>query len=140
MASKQLELHVLKGCPFCEPSMFIVDIARLDVKIIVHGKKATLKTPEYLALNPRGEVPVLVTPEGPITESVAIMNYLARLSPETKLLGSTNFENAIIDAYVQKSGELRGAMLVPFLRMLGLREPNIEADKLEKEKVIALLK
>ena len=32
--------------------------------------------PEYLAINPKGRVPVLVTPEGPLTETGAILEYL----------------------------------------------------------------
>ena len=32
--------------------------------------------PEYLALNPKGRVPLLITPEGPLTETGAILEYL----------------------------------------------------------------
>lgn len=32
--------------------------------------------PDYLALNPKGRVPVLITPEGPLTETGAILEYL----------------------------------------------------------------
>lgn len=32
--------------------------------------------PEYLALNPKGRVPLLITPEGPISETGAILEYL----------------------------------------------------------------
>jgi glutathione S-transferase len=32
---------------------------------------------EFLAVNPHGRVPALVTPEGTITENIAILNYLA---------------------------------------------------------------
>ena len=33
--------------------------------------------PEYHAINPKGRVPVLMTPEGPLTETGAILEYLA---------------------------------------------------------------
>lgn len=33
--------------------------------------------PEYLAINPKGRVPVLLTPQGPLTETGAILEYLA---------------------------------------------------------------
>lgn len=33
--------------------------------------------PDYLAINPKGRVPVLMTPEGPLTEAGAILEYLA---------------------------------------------------------------
>ena len=31
---------------------------------------------EYLRINPKGRVPVLLTPEGPLTETGAILEYL----------------------------------------------------------------
>lgn len=46
------------------------------------------RTPEYLKLNPKGKVPVLVTPDGPLTECVALIEYLCdRHDPESKFLG-----------------------------------------------------
>ena len=32
--------------------------------------------PDYLALNPKGRVPTLITPEGPLTEAGAILEYI----------------------------------------------------------------
>ena len=33
--------------------------------------------PDYLSINPKGRVPVLITPEGPLTEVGAILEYIA---------------------------------------------------------------
>jgi glutathione S-transferase len=44
------------------------------------------RTPEYLAINPRGKVPALVTDQGTLTENLAIILYLDRLYPAAKLL------------------------------------------------------
>jgi len=44
------------------------------------------RTPEFLALNPAGKVPVLVVDGRPITEVLAILTYLARAHPEAGLL------------------------------------------------------
>ena len=33
--------------------------------------------PDYLGINPKGRVPTLITPEGPLTETGAILEYLA---------------------------------------------------------------
>ena len=48
--------------------------------------KGEHKNPEYLALNPNGAVPTLVDGSFVLTESRAIMQYLASKKPETGLL------------------------------------------------------
>lgn len=48
--------------------------------------KGEHKTPEYLALNPNGAVPTLVDGDYVLTESRAIMQYLASKKPESGLL------------------------------------------------------
>jgi glutathione S-transferase len=47
------------------------------------------KTPEYLALNPRGQVPTLRDGATIVYESIAIMAYLERRYPEVPLFGLT---------------------------------------------------
>jgi glutathione S-transferase len=46
-----------------------------------------IKKPEYLALNPNGAVPLLVHGDVTLTESVAILGYLADLHPHLQLAG-----------------------------------------------------
>ena len=48
--------------------------------------KGEQKTPEYLAINPRGKVPALRVDDQVLTENVAILYYLAKRFPEAKLL------------------------------------------------------
>ena len=43
------------------------------------------KSPEYLAINPKGRVPALVTPEGILTETPAILAYVAQSFPAARL-------------------------------------------------------
>jgi glutathione S-transferase len=42
----------------------------------VDTEKGEHRTPEYRKLNPKGKVPVLMTPEGPLTECVALIEHL----------------------------------------------------------------
>lgn len=43
------------------------------------------QSPDYLAINPKGRVPALVTERGILTESPAILIYIAQLFPNAKL-------------------------------------------------------
>lgn len=52
---------------------------------VVNGDQR--KTPEFLALNPAGAVPVLEDHGWVLTQNAAILNYLADLHPEAKLGG-----------------------------------------------------
>jgi glutathione S-transferase len=64
---------------------------KLEAMNIVAG---ATRTPEYLAINPNGKVPVLLIPDrGPIAESHAIINYLAE---GTKLLPADRYERALV--------------------------------------------
>ena len=51
---------------------------------------------EFLALNPAGKVPLLVTEHGPISQNVAILTFLAKSHPEAGLLppAASPFEEA----------------------------------------------
>ena len=52
------------------------------------------KSPEFLAINPRGQTPALKLDDGSVlTESVAICRYLEALHPETPLFGETAGRN-----------------------------------------------
>ncbi|MFS4580172.1 glutathione S-transferase family protein [Phaeobacter sp. C3_T13_0] len=50
--------------------------AEFDVEL-VRFMRAAHKQPSYLALNPKGKVPCLITQDGPLTENPAIALYLA---------------------------------------------------------------
>jgi glutathione S-transferase len=52
------------------------------------------RTPGFLAINPNGKIPVLIVPDrGPISESHAIINYLAE---GTKLVPADRYERALV--------------------------------------------
>jgi glutathione S-transferase len=54
---------------------------------LVEMNRTSVKSPEYLALNPNGNVPLLQHRDFLLTENVAILVYLAELHPEARLLG-----------------------------------------------------
>ena len=54
-------------------------------------------SPEFLAVNPRGTIPVLVTEAGTtLTENLAIATYLEEMFPEIPLMGRDVEEKALV--------------------------------------------
>jgi len=52
----------------------------------VDFKNSQQTTPEYLAINPKGRVPALVTDRGVLTENPAILTFVAQSAPQARLL------------------------------------------------------
>jgi glutathione S-transferase len=48
-------------------------------------KEGEQRSEAYLKINPKGRVPALVSDEGVLTETVALLAYVAQLAPEKKL-------------------------------------------------------
>lgn len=60
--------------------------------------KGEHKTPEFLAKNPSGKVPVLELDDGRyLSESIAICRYLEAIHPEPNLFGTDSFELGYIE-------------------------------------------
>jgi glutathione S-transferase len=64
----------------------------------VDFKSNNQSKPEYLAINPKGRVPALVTEQGVLTETPAILAYVAQTYPEARL---APLENRFAFAQVQ---------------------------------------
>ena len=69
-------------------------------EVIVDLSKGQQRTPEFLALNPAGRVPVLVDGDFVLTESHAIMAYLADLSGPTPLYPAERKERADVNRWL----------------------------------------
>jgi glutathione S-transferase len=48
-------------------------------------KQQQQRTPEYLRINPKGRVPALATPQGVLTETPALLHYIAQSFPQAQL-------------------------------------------------------
>lgn len=87
----------------------IIAEKQLDVpRITVDLYSREQLTPEFLAINPAGTLPVLETDDGVyLTETVAICQYLECLHPEPRLLGRGATESALVlmwNNIVEQSG------------------------------------
>ena len=57
----------------------------------VDTKAGEQRQPAYLAINPKGRVPALVTPRGTLTESVVILGWVAQSFPDAHLKPDGDF-------------------------------------------------
>lgn len=60
------------------------EAVRLNIAVMEHTK------PEYLAINPKGRVPSLITENGILTETPAILLYLAQRFPDSEFAAPTD--------------------------------------------------
>lgn len=61
--------------------------------------KTEQRSPDYLQVNPKGRVPALVTERGILTETPAILGYIAALAPERKLAPADPWEYARMQSF-----------------------------------------
>ncbi|MDJ0717645.1 MAG: glutathione S-transferase [Prochloraceae cyanobacterium] len=111
--NQTLELFWISGSPFAWRVQLVLAIHNIDyVSHLLDLSKKEQKQPNYLALNPRGQVPLLRHGELLVRESVAILVYLDSLYPEWQLFGNTSQDKAVIWQQVCEVENL----IVPYLR------------------------
>ena len=81
-----MKLYYLKGACSLVPHIALEWLGKPYVA--VEASREEIKTPEYLALNPLGTVPLLVDGDLALSQNIAILSYLDELHPEAKLFGS----------------------------------------------------
>jgi len=97
------------------------------------------KTKEFLALNPNGKVPVLVTDDGPIFETNAIARFVAHANPTTQLFGANAYESGLVEQWIDwTNGELdlpAAAWIYPILGFV----PNNEQVGVQQLALVLVL-
>jgi glutathione S-transferase len=90
----KLELYFAPGaCSFVPHVGLEAARAEFEPKLIkLH--KGEHRTPAYLAMNPNGQVPVLVVDGRPLTQIVAICDFLDRAFPDARLLPHEPWERS----------------------------------------------
>jgi glutathione S-transferase len=92
-----IELHWLSGSPYAWRVQLALEIKGLTYTLHQHQiSTGELKSPEYLALNPRGRVPTLIDDGFVLYESLAILAYLDSKYPTPALFGTTPQATGII--------------------------------------------
>ena len=92
-----LEVYWASGSPFAWRVLLALEVKRVPYESkLIEFSKGAHKSPEYLAMNPRGRVPTIKDGSYALYESVAILAYLDRKHPEVPLFGRTPEETGLI--------------------------------------------
>src|SRR5215471_16706654 len=80
-----IQLYYFPGNASLTPHMLLEEIGVPFELVLVDRANAQHRSPEYLKLNPNGQIPVLVDGDFVLYETAAICLYLADMSPQAKL-------------------------------------------------------
>ncbi|CAL5199670.1 unnamed protein product [Lathyrus oleraceus] len=99
-----LILHTGQGNKNAYKALIAAEYASVQVQYAPNFEfGVSNKTPQFLAMNPLGKVPVLETPHGPVFESNAIARYVARSKDDNTLFGSSLIEYAQVEQWIDFS-------------------------------------
>lgn len=148
-----MEFYYLSGSPFSWKVWLALEHKRLDYELkILSADAGDLKSPPFLALNPRGKVPVIVDNGYVLTESSAIIEYLEeryaasgaplwpadsqargkarRIAIEGDGFTYPNVRKLVVELLMRKTGE-------PDTAVLGAAKLALAAEFAALEKLIA---
>jgi glutathione S-transferase len=77
----------------------LIDAGAAHEAIFVNFKKDEQRSPDYVAVNPKARVPSLVTERGVLTETPAILAFIAQSYPQAKLAPTDPYEFAEAQAF-----------------------------------------
>ncbi len=100
-------------------------------------RKGEQRTPDYLAINPAGVTPALMTDKGVITENVAILAYVAQLYPPA---GLADVDDPFAFAQTQRINAYLGSSLHPAIGRVIFSHPRLEGQAREDAVALALTK
>src|SRR6202161_2950345 len=95
--SMAIDLYWGSGSPYAWRVLLALEFKRLPyVSHVLQFSKQEHKSPQMLAMNPRGRVPVLKDGDYVVFESLAVLFYLDRKYPAPPIFGHTPEEAGVI--------------------------------------------
>jgi len=92
-----IEVFWISGSPFSWRVLLALEVKGLPyTSRLLQRSQGEHKTPQFLAMNPRGQVPVLRDGDTIVYESMAILAYLDRKVPSPPLFGTSAAETGHI--------------------------------------------
>ena len=132
------ELYTIAGAP--RPWRALLGLVAKGLPFtarVLEASSKQHKAPAFLALNPRGRVPLLVRDRFVLSESLAILAYLEREHPEPPLFGRTPEQAGQIWEQVMAADHyLREAVRGVVGPLLGVRAPVTDAVLSEAAKAV----
>jgi glutathione S-transferase len=90
--------HAWGSCS--QASLIALEEAGAEYELaLMSTKTGDQRRAEYLAVNPKGRVPVLITDHGALTETPAILAYIAQTHPKAKLAPQDPWDFARMQAF-----------------------------------------
>lgn len=89
-----MKLFLAKGTISIVVAIALEEAGLAYTPVLVDFAAGAQTRPDYLAINPKGRVPTLITEQGTLTEAGAILEYIAALAPEAGLIPEHAFTAA----------------------------------------------
>lgn len=90
--------HAWGSCSLA--SLIALEEAGADYELsVMNTKTGDQRTAQYLKVNPKGRVPALVTPQGVLTETPAILSWIPETHPSARLLPEDPWRRAQAHAF-----------------------------------------
>ncbi|WP_353258607.1 glutathione S-transferase family protein [Prochlorothrix hollandica] len=114
--TSSLELYWISGSPFAWRVQLLLHLKGLDYQSHrLDPGQQDQKQPAYLALNPRGKVPLLKEGDVVVRESMAIVAYLSAQHPDWHLFGHTPQDLGLVWQQVLEVDNFISAKLAPLV-------------------------
>ena len=98
-----IEIYWFSGSPYAWRVLLALAIKQAPYESrLLSASNEEHRSPEFLAINPKGRVPALRHGELTLRESVAILRYLESCYPEAPLFGSNSAQEAHINQLIDE--------------------------------------
>ena len=94
-----LTFYYAKNSAAYAPHILLEDVGAVYEAIKIDFAGGEQRSAPYLQINPKGRVPSLITDQGILTETPAILAYIAQTHPEHGMAPETAFEFAVAQAF-----------------------------------------
>ena len=128
-----IDLYWGSGSPYCWRVLLALEHKRLEYRShLLKFDQQEHKAPQLLAMNPRGQLPVLRDGDYVVFESLAVLYYLDRKYPEPAIFGGSAEEGAVIMRVICEYQAYAEPSLMQIVgNLLYRREPALGAGMAE---------